>query len=257
MKRHSRKKYISVILALNIAAISFLSLSGCSGSQAETDTQGGTLRVAFVNGGDKYTYLEDGQPYGIEPYLAGKIAESASLTLETTVLDNNESLYSALQDNSFDLAFGRIADTSVPAQSYALSRSYGKGGLYIVAKKYDYTDSLSVLRSGSIGVMTSVQPYIEQVPGASGVVQNGYEDMPTMVKDIEDGVITVGLCSEREALGALSDTIQTQEVLQSPRESYVALMPQGSSLQGAVNAAIAEYYDEVLRGEDIGAEPVR
>ena len=117
-----------------------------------------------------------------------------------------------------------------------------------MTKKYDYTDSLSLLRSGSIGVMGSVKPISDQIPGISSFSVNDYTDIEALSRDVASGTIAIGVCGEREALSIISDDIQVQEMVKGPSEYYVAALKNDSKLKTAVNSAISAYFDSLYSG---------
>ncbi|MCR5626187.1 MAG: transporter substrate-binding domain-containing protein [Lachnospiraceae bacterium] len=222
-------------------------LTGCGkGGSAE---ENGPLRVAFINGNDQYLTYKDGKVSGIEANLANRLAQKTQRDLDVTVADNLNAVLAGLKAGDLDVAFGRISDTEPALSEFKVSRYYGKGGFYFLAKRFDYTDNLNVLTLGNIGYTSTVSPYLEQFPGSANVVGNVYEDKEAMVRDIISGTISLSICSEREAFSLLNDSLQVQEALNGPKESYVAVMPSDSKLVNVADTAINEYYEEILRGE--------
>ncbi|MCR4745054.1 MAG: transporter substrate-binding domain-containing protein [Lachnospiraceae bacterium] len=236
------------IIPFLLCVISAATLSAC-GKNSETDVASGVLRVGVVNGNDKYASVENDEAVGIEPNLARKVAEKENMQLELTMVSSLDALYTGLSDGSFDLAFGRVSDTTTGLDDLVKSRSYGKNGYYFVTKKYDYTDNLTILGTTNVGITTSVMPVVEEFPGYESTITKQYNDTSEMVFDISSGTIEAGICSEREAFKAVNDAVQIQEALNGPRESYIALMPPRSKLKKSTDNAINDYYNEKITGE--------
>lgn len=237
---------------LLLTAAVLLLLTGCGEKENNAAAAGTVLNVAIVNGDDKFAHSQDGNLDGIEPLLAKSAAETAGRELNLVTVNSEEELYSGIQDGSFDLGFGRLSETKDELKKFKVSRSYGKSGIYFLTKKYDFTDSLAILKSGTIGVMGSVKAEADEVPSIENYIVNDYTDCEELGRDVASGTVDIGLVNEREALSviAASDKLQVQEVLNGPAEYYVAIMKDDQSLKTAVDSAISAYYDSILNTEE-------
>lgn len=236
---------IKKIIGFFLPALMIISFTGCgadSGSPAAENPS--VLNVVLLDGNDRFTHMADGQPEGIEPEISSILASDMGVEVNFSFAENREALFKAIQDGTADLAFGRIRDSESVLKNMKTSRSYGKGGIYFVTKKYDYTDSLTLRKSGKVGVMESVGQLLDSVPGIEGFGSSEYTEAEALARDVESGAVTIGICSEREALSLDMDSVQIQEVLDSPMESYVAVMPEDSALVNNVNQAISRYMEE-------------
>ncbi len=221
-----------------------LMLTGCGSKEAE-EPESTVLNVGILEGNDRYSYTDGGEILGIEANLAKETAVLLEKELKLNTVTAEEELFSGLQDGSFDLIFGRISENNEALKSFTASDRYGKSGIYLLTKKYDYTDSLTLPNTGMIGVSSSVESVADQVPGIGNFSVSGYTDMEKLSRDITSGTLAIGLCNEREAFAAVSDMLQTQEVLKGPYEYYVAAFKDNSDLKDAVNSAISAYYDRL------------
>ena len=240
-----KKKAFQLIL---LPLLSLSLLTACGGKKEDASQESPVLNVGIVRADDRYSYEENGELKGIESDLAKKAAEIYGKDVNIKSAGSDTELYSGLQDGSFDLVFGRIPETQNALNSFMVSDNYGKSGLYFVTKKYDYTDSLSLLRSGSIGIMGSVKPISDQIPGISSFSVNDYTDIEALSRDVASGTISVGICGERDALSIISADIQVQEMVKGPSEYYVAALKNDNELKNAVNSAISAYYDSLYSG---------
>ena len=122
-----------------------------------------------------------------------------------------------------------------------MSAGYGKGGLFLVTPRNNYMDCLSVMQSGTLGVSSQAEALKDEVEGIDSIVTETYTNGQQLRDDIVSGKILAGLVSEREAVSMTGEKVQAQELLNSPKETYVAVMPKGSSLVNTVNSAISKY----------------
>lgn len=239
------KKTVYVLMVLLLIS----TLAACGKKAGGTGEESGPLKVAIIRGNDRFMEGEGNDVSGIEPEIASLIADSTGRELSITVVDSKTALYSAIQGGQADVGFGRIPDSESALKSLSYSRSYGKGGVFFVTKKYDYTDSLSLLPPGTLGVMESVSAISGTVPGIDAFKTETYLDTESLARDVEAGKIAAGICNEREALSLTKEKVQVQEALKGPKESYVAVMPKDSGLVGQVDSAISSYYDTLINPE--------
>jgi ABC-type amino acid transport substrate-binding protein len=227
----------AVILAMTVC------LASCGGGNADVPgtAEEGILKVGIVNGNDRFARDESGVPVGMEADIARITAENGGYALQLSVLDSEQALFSGIMNGEYDLCFGRIADTDQRIASLTASSSYGKGGLFLVTPKYNYMDCLTELQNGTIGYTAQAAGLLDEVDGIQTAVTSAYADLKLIGGDISSGTILAALVSEREAVSLVSNTVQAQELINSPKENYVALMPQGSPLKEEVNKAISQY----------------
>jgi len=238
------KKIIYITLALALL------LTGCGGKKQSNESESTVLNVGVIAADDRYSAFVNGEISGIEPELARDSAALLERELNIRVVSNETELYTGLEDGSFDVIFGRISDTSPALKPYMVSSYYGRSGIYFVTKKYDYMDSLSIRGGGSVGVMTSVSPLSDQIPGIDSFATTAYTDLQEMARDVSAGLIVAGVCNEREALSLASDAVQVQEVAAGPSEYYVAAIKDNAKIKSAVDQTVSAYYDALAAGTD-------
>lgn len=235
-----RKKSIQVILGLTLAA---MLLAGCGSKKEETGATAnpGILRVGIVNGGDRYANSISGAPVGIEPDIANLVADTGGYAIQFSVQDDTDALIAGLRNGEYDLVFGRIPQTDQRIVGLPTSNSYGKGGFFLLTPRYNYMDCLTAMQGGTLGISTQTDPLKDEVEGIDGIVKETYPSLEQLGKEVASGELLAGLVSEREAVALIDDSLQAQELLNSPKEEYVAVMPEGSKLKDTVNEAINQY----------------
>ena len=233
------KKY--VLLLLSAALVFSMTACGKKSGEVPATATPGVLKVGIVDGNDRFASNAAGAPVGIEADVAKLTAREANCTLQYEFCDNTNDLMEGLQNGQFDIGFGRVAETDKRTDDFTLSSGYGKGGLFLVTPKNNYMDCIGIMQTGTLGVSVLVEPLKDQVEGAGDIESRTYSNISELRDDIASGTILAGLVCEREAVGMINSSVQAQELINSPRENYVALMPKGSSLKSAVDAAIGEY----------------
>ena len=235
-----KRKPLNLLLFTILAA---LFLSGCGGKKADipATSEEGILKVGIVDGKDRFGKNEAGAPVGIEAELAKKIAAKGGYALQLTMAESSDDLLAGMLEGRYDLGFGRISDTDQRIGNLSVSIPYGKGCLYLATPKRNYMNCLTSVHTGTLGISVRAEDIKDSVKGIDGIVSQPYTDISLMSQDIANGNILAGLVTEREALSMIGDKVQAQELLDSPRESYVALLPGGSPLIDTVNGVIGEF----------------
>ena len=155
-----------------------------------------------------------------------------------------------------DAAVGRIAENDAYSQRYLSTRNYGKKGLYLVTRRNDYTDTLAGFSQMNVGITQAVPSNLRvEIPGLEDVNVSEYPDTTGIPAGLAEEVIAAAVCTEREALGLLSEDVQVQELLGGPREAYVVLFPLGQEeLAGYMNQVISQYLDEQAQAGEEDAQ---
>ena len=233
------RRIITIALIISLAAF----FSGCGGKSQEVPptARDGVLRVGIVDGNDRFTSEVSGVPVGIEADITKLVAKDGDYAVQFDTCDSTATLLQGLLDGEYDLGFGRIEETDKRLGDFTLSVGYGKGGLFLITPRNNYMDCLTIMQSGTLGVSSRAEPLMDQVEGIDSVVTETYSDLKQLQGDIISGKLLAGLVSEREAVSMVGEKVQAQELLNSPRESYVAVMPKGSTLVNMVNQAVSEY----------------
>jgi len=235
---------------LQIITITILSaalLTGCGGGKKKVPAtaEEGILKVGIVDGKDRFAKNESGAPAGIEADLARRIAEKGGYAIQLSMVNTSDDLLTGMINGEYDLGFGRLTDTDQRLGNLSVSIPYGKGCLYMATPKRNYMNCLTSVQTGTLGVSARAEGVKDDVKGIDGIVNQPYTDISLMAQDIVNGNILAGLVTEREAISMIGDNIQAQELIDSPRESYVAVVPQGSPLLDTVNGVIGDYRMEI------------
>ncbi len=209
----------------------------------------GLLRVGIIPGSDQYAAKSGDEVTGIEPRIAQIAAELEGVTLETTLFATTDLGVQALQSDSIDILMGRISQTDPAVKGMGTSDPYGWSGLYFLAPRNDFTDNLSQMGGKQIGILSSVATTAQLIPYIEGIVSTPYTDLSQLAKDVMQGIISVGVVGERDALMMVSEDLQVQEILNGPHEDYVAVAPGSTNHLAAINAAIGRYFDELAMEE--------
>ena len=233
------RKFIAMILVVAVAAAA----AGCGGKKQEASptAESGVLKVGIVDGKDRFATDLSGAPVGIEADIAMVVADEGGYAVQFEFCDSTGALLHGLQNGEFDLGFGRIEETDKRLGDFSVSAGYGKGGLFLVTPRNNYMDCLSVMQSGTLGLSSQAEALKDEVEGIDSIVTETYTNGQQLRDDIVSGKILAGLVSEREAVSMTGEKVQAQELLNSPKETYVAVMPKGSSLVNTVNSAISKY----------------
>ncbi|MBO6112921.1 MAG: transporter substrate-binding domain-containing protein [Lachnospiraceae bacterium] len=233
------KRLKTVILIISLAAL----FSGCTAEAEDVPatSEAGILKVGIVNGNDRFTSDSAGSPTGAEGDVARLAAGEGGYAVQFEFCDNTGDLLKGIQEGRFDLGFGRIAETDKRLDDFTVSAGYGKGSLFLVTPRNNYMDCLTIMQTGTLGVSAQAEPLEDEVEGIGNVVTETYTNGKQLRDDIASGKIIAGLVSEREAVLLAGDSVQAQELISSPKETYVAVMPKGSPLLETVNAAVSKY----------------
>ena len=240
------KRFLSVLMCALLSG-ALLTACGRGGSSGSPQTiTPGVLNVVILDGKDRYATSDGTGVSGIEADLAGSVAETLGLNLQVTPVEDMDTFFSGISNGQYDLGFGRIPETDLRNASMTVSRTYGRGSIYLVTPRYDYMTSLNQMTIGKVGVSMSVEPIADRVSGIEAVEREGFTDTGSLSAAILSGDIGAALVNEREAVSLISEDLQAQELYGSPTESYVAIMPPSSGLKSTVDSVIGEYYNRLI-----------
>lgn len=244
------RKPITLLFTLVLAASLLTACGGGKKEEVPATSEPGILKVAVVNGNDRFTQNISGAPDGIEAEIAKRVADAGGYAVQFTMTENEEAMINGVANGEYDLGFGRIPDTDTRISGLTVSAGYGRGGLFLVTPKNNYMDCLTLMQTGTLGISVKAEPLKDEVDGAEEIATQSYLNIAEMGPDIVSGTILAGLVNEREALSLISDEVQAQELINSPKETYVALMPAGSPLVDSVNSVIGQYKIDKAAGEE-------
>ena len=251
MKKKWKKLWLAGILAAAFA------LGGCSGndnaSEAENAIQDGILTVGILAGGDSFASSDGSGFTGIEPQLMDALGESVGAAVEYKPASSQEELLGWLDTGEADIVIGRIAQSDEYSQKYQVSRSYAKKGVYLLTRKNDYTDTLAGFAEMPVGISRKIPSNVRiDIPYLDQVTVQEYDDLSLAAADLKEETVNAVVVTEREALDLISDSgLQAQELLNGPREAYVALMGAGQTdLAAGSNQVISQYLDDQATGAD-------
>lgn len=249
------KKIVSVFAALCLAAGL---LAGCGGGgETQALREAGVLHACFVKAKDRYTFEQNGAVTGVEMQIAQNLAKSLGAQLEYDLAEDNNSFFEKMSSGEYDIGFGRTPNTDIRLSGLAVSSSYGRGGLFLITRKNNYMDSLSMMELGIIGVSTQADSLYDEVEGTDGFQKKEFDTLDELRDAVAQGDITAGLTTEREALSIISNGgVQAQELINTPMESYVAVLPTGTKLKSAADGAVNDYYLNLIGyfGQEEGEE---
>ncbi len=244
MRKKSLKRMLVSCLCLALS-LSFFAGCGSKSSEVESAVADGVLQVGILLGDDRFAALEEGVYVGVEPELMNRLAESLGVGVTFCEYDSAANLFLALEEGSIDVAIGRIPLASEYAERYLTSSEYGRGGIYLLTQKYDYTDTLAGFADETVGISVNITSLSRSdIPYLSSVNTESFSGLSQAVKDLESGTYSAVLVNEREALSALglSADIQAQELLDGPKEGYGAFLAQGQTdLKNSLNTVISTY----------------
>ena len=265
-----------------------LALSGCFGGQEEDQTENaaadGVLTVGIIPGNDIFCFAQEGSGTmeeedegltgllqniftpqeagdvlvsGIEPQLMEALGKSLGVQVKFQTSSSLDGLLSSLDAGQVDVAIGRIAQADAYGDQYQVSRNYAKKGIYLLTRKYDYTDTLGGYAETAVGISSSIPSNVRaEIPDLDQVTVQEYMSLEDAVEDLLEENISAVIVNEREAMSEISSTeLQAQEMLNGPKESYVALMGAGQQeLAASLNQVIREYLDNQAAGGEAGGQ---
>lgn len=248
MKRTEKRNVpIFTILILALASVLLGSCGRGEGKLSETDFSDGILKIGVIDGNDRFLYQSEDGFRGIEADLGRRLAESMELQPEFVLAATEDEVLSRLDDGLVDIAFGRIYASDSLDSKYLCLKRYGKGGFFLITQKNNYIDNLSGLATQDVGITNKVPADLStDIPYIGGVRLDSFEDVNRMAAAVENGSIAAGICTEREALSVISDTVQAQEILNTPMESYCAVMRKGDvTLYSNLGDVAGDYMQEM------------
>ena len=241
-----------------------LALGGCFGGQEEDQTENaaadGVLTVGIIPGNDIFCFAQeagDAPVSGIEPQLMDALGKSLGVQVKFQTSSSLDELLSSLDAGQVDVAMGRIAQSDAYSDQYLVSRNYAKKGIYLLTRKYDYTDTLGGYAETSVGISSSIPSNVRaEIPDLDQVTIQEYISLEDAVQDLMEENISAVIVNEREAMSEISSSeLQAQEMLNGPKESYVARMGAGQQeLAASLNQVIREYLDNQAAGGEAREE---
>ncbi len=195
---------------------------------------------------------------GIEPEIIGRLGEKLGVSIEYVAAADRSELIQMLDSGAVEIAAGRLTVRDEYPGSYLASRDYGKRGFYLLTKRYNYADTLAVFQDAAVGVSDEIAASsLLSIPCMANTTQVSYGNMAAVPGDIEEGLIRAAVCTEREALALLKSgsSLQAQEIVSSPKEAYVFLLPTGQEkLCSDLNEVINGYLDDQAQEAEGGAD---
>lgn len=243
---------------LGPAVLAAALLAGCSGGgeteNVENAAADGVLTVGILAGENIFSYTDEaGQLRGVEPQLMERLGESLGVSVEFDEAGSLDELLNWLDLGQADIALGRIAQRDEYNQKYQVSRNYAKKGIYLLTRKNDYTDTLAGLAETTVAVAPSISAELRvDIPYLDQVVMQEYGSVADAAKALEEETVSAVILTEREAMEEIAQgSFQAQEMLNGPKESYVALMGSGQQeLAASLNQVISQYLDEQAGGAE-------
>jgi len=260
MGRRMMRYAAACMLAVLVPVCAACSRQEKSGEEAADAAADGVLQVGIINGEDAYAAAADGDAgddmddgsgkrfAGIEPEIMGRLGEKLGVSIEYVEAADRKELMQMLDSGAVEVAAGRLTERDEYSGSYLASRDYGKKGFYLLTKRYNYADTLAVFQDAAVGVSDEIAAAsLLSIPCMENTTQVSYGNMAAVPGDIEEGLIRAAVCTEREALALLKSgsSLQAQEIVGSPKEAYVFLLPIGQEkLCLDLNEVINGYLDD-------------
>lgn len=248
MNRVNQMKSTKRWTAFMAAALLAVGLAGCkSKEKAPYAGDDHLLRVAIVDNQNEFTsYDEEKGIYtGREPDLIGRIA--SELQLEVEYVKTERSLETEKIDlGEAELAIGCIPLSRSLENQYAASIPYGKGRLYVVTRRGDFSDSSGDFLEKDTGISGTLHEIAILSLGEAGNHSQTYHSLEQAEADLINGKIIGYFCYEKEALALCGvKELQAQSLVNTEPEKYVLIMAQREQeLMGRINVLINEYLDE-------------
>lgn len=246
-------------ICLILTAATVLGMTGCSGKGKTQENQTDVsepIQVGILVSDDSYAYRETRENKeflaGTEPEIIKELAVALGRQVSFKEAESREELLSLLNQGKIEIAAGRLCWMDSYSGSYIASGSYGKGGLYLVTRQYDYSDMVAGYENEPIGVSQSIsESCLMKVKGLEKTVQTSYSDMETAVSDLTSGRLKAVLCTEREAvkMAESNPAVQIQELAFGPREEYhFLLLPGQETMASNISIIIGRYLDHQADG---------
>lgn len=262
-----RKSGVRRGVCLILTAAMALGLAGCSGKEKKQENQtdaSAPIQVGILVSDDAYARRETKESEeilaGTEPEIMKELAASLGRQVNFKEAESREELLSLLNQGEIEVAAGRLCWMDSYSGSYIASESYGKGGLYLVTRQYDYSDMVTGYENEPVGVSDSIaEANLIEVKGLEKTVQTAYSDMEAAASDLSSGRLKAVLCTEREAvrIAEKHSEVQIQELAFGPREEYhFLLLPGQETMASNISTIIERYLDRQADGfiEDVPAE---
>lgn len=245
MRKYNRRRLAAILLA----AGALLSVGGCSGGQesrVKMIQDAGVLKAAIVNSDSRYTSLEGQTPVGLEPELVQVVADALGVEPQYQIVDREEAL-AAVSGGLADMALGCINGSGSLDEDYNMSTPYGKGFIYAVSKKGDYTLTVGSFEDSVVGAARGLDDDSRtQLYKASGVTVNEYGSAAAAAADIKEGRIRAYICYAAQAEELLADEqLQVQNVANMEPEEFVVLTGKGDqTLSNGIDVLIRQLLEK-------------
>lgn len=190
-----KKKIFAAVLIMSLAVFA-VSMAGCSGSDASTDSTNGdsakTVIVGTAGTGEPYSVVSDsGEWTGVEADLWSEVANRTGWTIEMKQVADMSSLFGELGSGRVDVAANCFAITQQRLDTYLASDPlYGDAQVIIVQPDSSY-QTLEDLRGKTIGVTAgqASQTTVESMASAYDWNVVTYEDSNAGFQDTALGRI--------------------------------------------------------------------
>lgn len=190
-----KKKIFAAVLIMSLAVFA-VSMAGCSGSDASTDSTNGdsakTVIVGTAGTGEPYSVVSDsGEWTGVEADLWSEVANHTGWTIEMKQVADMSSLFGELGSGRVDVAANCFAITQQRLDTYLASDPlYGDAQVIIVQPDSSY-QTLEDLRGKTIGVTAgqASQTTVESMASAYDWNVVTYEDSNAGFQDTSLGRI--------------------------------------------------------------------
>lgn len=246
-------------ICLLLTAAMIFGLAGCSGkgkTQENQTDESVPIQVGILVSDDSYARLETKENeeilVGTEPEIMKELAAALNRQVTFKEAKSKEELLSLLNQGKIEIAAGRLIWKDSYEGSYIASGSYGKSGLYLVTRQYDYSDMLIGYENEPVGVSQDIsEASLIKVKGLEKTSQTSYSDMETAASDLTSGRLKAILCTEREAvrIAESNSAVQIQELAFGPREDYhFLLLPGQETMASNISVIIGRYLDRQADG---------
>lgn len=207
-------------------------LAGCSPDKKGVDSlakiqKEQVMEAAVLQDNSPYSQMdESGQSaVGIEAELARVLGEKLGAQVRFIPVEKNE-LVSGVEEQTAQIAIGRIACTDSIKTRAAVSTSYDTGRLYVVTARGDFSSTPGAFSSTAVGASAGLSELSEIViHGIQDVSVVDYEGTDTVEEDILGRKIRGYFCYEAEAEALMKQPdLQAQSVTGIEAEQYVVVM---------------------------------
>lgn len=236
-----------------VCAVLVMAVTACSGKKEDSSaSSSGPLKAAVINGGDSYAFLNsDGELSGEEPTVLKTAAEVLGTEIEIIEVPDRDTLLAKLDSGEVQIGFGCIPDTADYGDAYTFTQSYHSSGVYLLTGRGNYVDTVTALSDSVVGVSAELPAGIfAEIQGRESISRVDYDSLDSVKTDLETGMISGFLCTEREAVSLMDEKVQAQELHQGPKMKFAGiLLSDNKSLASDVSRAVNLYLDREAVGQ--------